>query len=920
GGVQTFSVPAGISELTLEVWGAAGGNYSANGGAGGYAVGTLTDLSGISTLYVYVGGQGSGSGSSGGYNGGGNSNSYGGSGGGATDISTDYSSSWQSTTHYNSRLIVAGGGGGAGFSTTIGGYGGGTSGGQGGNGTATGGYGGGQSSPGSNNTAGLFGSASTSNSNNGGGGGGGWYGGASGVGSSTDAGGGGGSGYVNTVSSYHPSGYIHSGNHFLTNTSIIAGNSSMPNPNGGTMTGNTGNGYARISFIGSLSCVSPIQTVPIIVQSSPTVSVAASQYTACNSETVELYVSASGDVVNYQWSEGVSGTVGNYTAIPGHTTTYTLTVTNANGCTAAASTTITVDAPEVQIASNPSSALCVNAGDALALSVEHIGGGGSVNNASDYNFSVSNEPFTTISGTALTTGDDAETQTANIGFTFNYCGTDYTQVSASTNGLLRLGGGQTTYRANSMASTTYYNVIAAFWDDLSASTLYYNTSGVAPNRVFTLQHYGYYLGDGSNYFYYQIKLYETTNVIEIHYGNGLTNVTSTGGASIGINSYNNGTQSYISVTPTGSGTATTSSVSPNDAITYSQINNLTSGTKYTFRPTPPCTYAWSTGATTQQITVNPTDDATYTVTVSSPEYECDAVLSQNVTVIPTVSITATPPAICAGSASTLTAEGADTYSWDNGQTGATRTVYPSYATTYTVTGSTAAGCSATGSVTVTIPSFSAGDIGNNSETVCASHTLPITITDVTEGAGGGNVQYRWYRNGSLLANSDMAEYVISANEINGLGTTSYTYTRQFRDDCQGTWTTSTGSFTLTVNSAMNQPSVAGNRSTVCGGTTTLTASGVPGAYYRWFADAEGTQLLGQGATLTTPAVTENTTFYVQAYNPPMEGTVNFSYTGGVQTFSVPAGISELTLEVWGAAGGNYSANGGAGGYAVGTLT
>src|SRR5574344_1233386 len=122
GDVQSFVIPQGTSELTLEVWGAAGGYYSTNGGSGGYASGKLIDFSGISTLYVYVGAKGGGSSSAGGYNGGGKSNSFGGSGGGATDISTVSTASWQNTDHYNSRLIVGGGGGGAGYSSTIGGY------------------------------------------------------------------------------------------------------------------------------------------------------------------------------------------------------------------------------------------------------------------------------------------------------------------------------------------------------------------------------------------------------------------------------------------------------------------------------------------------------------------------------------------------------------------------------------------------------------------------------------------------------------------------------------------------------------------------------------------------------------------------------------------------------------------------------
>lgn len=41
------------------------------------------------------------------------------------------------------------------------------------------------------------------------------------------------------------SGYIGS----LVSAQTIAGNTTMPNPSGGTMTGNAGNGYARITLI-----------------------------------------------------------------------------------------------------------------------------------------------------------------------------------------------------------------------------------------------------------------------------------------------------------------------------------------------------------------------------------------------------------------------------------------------------------------------------------------------------------------------------------------------------------------------------------------------------------------------------------------------------------------------------------------------
>lgn len=144
GDVQSVELPRG--KYKLQCWGAQGGNvtgtYAVNGSKGGYSEGVLT-LTEKTTLYVFVGGQGTSYTSSasqtstsvvnGGWNGGGagvrtsrysSGSEYGRSfprgGGGATDISTVTSAmSYSSgrTTRDNAsllaRCIVAGGGAGA---------------------------------------------------------------------------------------------------------------------------------------------------------------------------------------------------------------------------------------------------------------------------------------------------------------------------------------------------------------------------------------------------------------------------------------------------------------------------------------------------------------------------------------------------------------------------------------------------------------------------------------------------------------------------------------------------------------------------------------------------------------------------------------------------------------------------------------
>lgn len=218
GGVQSFVVPAGVSSVTIEAWGAQGGIDSspASGGLGGYSKGML-NVSPGSTLFVYVGGQGQSGGdvdrnNAGGWNGGGNGGydnsdqtKNGGGGGGASDVRFGGQA-------LGNRVIVAGGGGGSALGGA-GGNGGGTIGANGGN-YNLGGLGGTQSEGGTgamtsrgatNGSLGLGGNGSTNqNAWGSAGGGGGYYGGAGGT-STTDHpngwafGGGGGSSYIGGV-------------------------------------------------------------------------------------------------------------------------------------------------------------------------------------------------------------------------------------------------------------------------------------------------------------------------------------------------------------------------------------------------------------------------------------------------------------------------------------------------------------------------------------------------------------------------------------------------------------------------------------------------------------------------------------------------------------------------------------------------
>ena len=286
-GAETYVVPE-TATYRLECWGGSGGDIDTyTGGNGAYTVGDI-ELTKGTTLYLYIGGQGTNT-EEGGYNGGGSLKEYesnhGSSGGGATDIRIS-GGSWDNIEGLRNRIMVAAGGGGAnnrnrGDSNHMYGAGNGGAGGeligedgisekyQEENGIPTYGVrhigtGGTQSSGGrsvrneetieNSVVTGLFGNADGKISNTQSGGGSGYY--AGGLGAHGGAGGGSSfiSGHIGCnaidVAGNHTGQPNHYSGYVFTNTNMIAGSKEMKNPReSGTMIGNDADGYIRISII-----------------------------------------------------------------------------------------------------------------------------------------------------------------------------------------------------------------------------------------------------------------------------------------------------------------------------------------------------------------------------------------------------------------------------------------------------------------------------------------------------------------------------------------------------------------------------------------------------------------------------------------------------------------------------------------------
>lgn len=65
----------------------------------------------------------------------------------------------------------------------------------------------------------------------------------------TGGGGGGGSGFILTSSAKKPTGYALGAQFYLSNAQTIVGEQSFVSPSGGSETGHSGDGYARITLV-----------------------------------------------------------------------------------------------------------------------------------------------------------------------------------------------------------------------------------------------------------------------------------------------------------------------------------------------------------------------------------------------------------------------------------------------------------------------------------------------------------------------------------------------------------------------------------------------------------------------------------------------------------------------------------------------
>lgn len=251
------------------------------------------------------------------------------------------------------------------------------------------------------------------------------------------------------------------------------------------------------------------------------------------------------------------------------------------------------------------------------------------------------------------------------------------------------------------------------------------------------------------------------------------------------------------------------------------------------------TYTWNTGATSTTITPNPTVTTTYSVTGASGTCSNTAVKTIVVNPNPTVSISGLS-VICDGETATLTASGADTYSWSAASTATVLLVTPGITTTYSVTGSNTTGCLSGSTATVTVNALPLLTISGPT-VLCAGSSATLIIN--------GASTYTWSNaatTSSIVVNpSNGATYSVIGMDANGC-------------------TNSSSSSSITVN-PVPVLSITSSSVAICAGdSVTLSASGA--ATYMWSTGAITSTVLVKPATTSNYTLTGTNTFTCSSSN------------------------------------------------------
>lgn len=439
--------------------------------------------------------------------------------------------------------------------------------------------------------------------------------------------------------------------------------------------------------------------------------------TICPGQSTTLTATGGG---TYAWSSGATTT--SITVSPAFTKTYILTATNG-GCSGSATIEVTVGAGLAPAITGTTS-ICIGNTTSLTAS-----GGGTYlwsTSATTTSITVTPNVATTYTVTASNGGCSG---TATIAVSINTPPiptiSGISNVCSGQSTTLTAGGGGT-YLWSTSATTTSITIAPGI---TTTYTLTANSGGCIGTT--TLQ--------------------VTINTLPSPTITGTTticagSVTTLTANSGGVYVWNNGqstssitvspanTTSYtVTVTTNGcSGIATTQvMVTPVPSPNITGITSVCNGQSTILTSSTAGSYNWSTGETTNTITVTPSGTVSYSVSVMLNG--CTGTGSIIVNAMPLVMASIAGNNICKGQSATLTASGGTTYLWDNGAVTNTIVVSPIYTTTYTVVASVG-NCMGTAAYTVIVDPLPVPSVIGTT-TISYGSSTPLTA--------GGGVMYDW---------------------------------------------------------------------------------------------------------------------------------------------------------------------------------
>ncbi len=441
--------------------------------------------------------------------------------------------------------------------------------------------------------------------------------------------------------------------------------------------------------------------------------------TFCQGGTVTLTANAG---TAYAWSNGA-----NTQSITVSTSgTYTVTVTTALGTATSSPVTITVNAlPAATITANGSTSICQGSTVTLTASsgTSYLWSNGATTQAittgsqGSYNVRVtSSSGCSKTSSNTNVTVNALPTATITTGGPTTFCSGGSVNLTASSGSSYLWTPGSATTQTINVTSAGSYSVKVTNAAGCSANsantTVTVNalpTATITANGPTTFAPGGSVTltaSSGSSYLW--LPGNQTSQSITVTTSGTYTvRVTNSSGCSK--------TSAGTVVTVT-TGTATITASGP---LTFCQ------GGSVTLTASSGTSYLWSTGATTQAISV--TTSGTYSCTVGGSGTAPAKIITVNA--LPTATITANgPTSICQGSTVTLTSSSGTSYLWSNGAT--TQAITTGSQGSYSVRVTNSSGCSKTSSNTNVIVNAlpTATITAGGSTTFCSGGSVNLTAS------------------------------------------------------------------------------------------------------------------------------------------------------------------------------------------------